>query len=450
MKRVVERCVEVRRVSYEESDTDQHPFSIPLSRYAHTVACVDDFHETTEQVTPRGIVSFGGFGHGSFMNDLQYFNAQHKYWEHWYPHSSSRSSQDANLSEIFRSRRSSFEWINDSSRHHVPLDDQEIRRRANHSCIIKFDTQTNDYKLIFFGGMSNVFHANHCSEVLEYCCATKRWKQLIFSRKEPGEFPNSAYENTEIAKMKRSAHVFVYFSHLDKMYIHGGHAMEMYYDDVVEIDLKNYTWDRVTLTSQTKPAARCVHLGVIHSFNKFVVCFGVNGLARFNDMYEYDITHRAWKQIEYQNAPPSKRGAVRGVMVGPDTLFCFGGRPENLSEDKLNDFYLFHFRTRVWTKLELAFEGSFIPKGVSSYGMASLSMYSSNPHYQFTTYQSIQYFKLYSKIYLFGGNIIGDTVINDMYEITMESQDMLQTKNRLFYQVYPHFTDMLIVCGENK
>jgi N-acetylneuraminic acid mutarotase len=136
----------------------------------------------------------------------------------------------------------------------------------------------------------------------------------------------------------------------NRMYIFGGYDGRdgNYFNDLFFFNFETQRWDEMPSVLGDRPEARTDHIMVLHS-SKIYIFGGYNGSSRFNDLCEYAVEKKRWRQIEATGVVPSRRFGHSGVVhSASNRLIVFGGWD---GRDTLNDLFEFNFETQEWQKM---------------------------------------------------------------------------------------------------
>lgn len=192
----------------------------------------------------------------------------------------------------------------------------------NHSCIIY------NNMMLFFGGYDGM---NNTNNLYSYHLKYHKWN-LITTQ---GDIPKG--RNGHTATLNES----------NKMYIIGGWLGSgvLASDDVYELDLKNYSWQRIILD-------RSIGASNMHSTNyykgRLVIFRGGNGREYLNNLIGVNIEKKTCMELDTQGRSPSPRANHGSTIVG-NSMFIFGGWN---GQSRLDDLYSLNLDRLIWTSIE--------------------------------------------------------------------------------------------------
>jgi N-acetylneuraminic acid mutarotase len=133
------------------------------------------------------------------------------------------------------------------------------------------------------------------------------------------------------------------------MYIYGGHntqpASEYFQSvkqDLYEYDLATRAWKEVTMANEGP--RRTEHTAAVYN-DSMVVFGGYSGTGYDNTVLLYDFNTMLWQQLATQGEAPSARSAHTAVVVG-NSMYIFGGWN---GTQCMNDLHELNFETKTWT-----------------------------------------------------------------------------------------------------
>jgi len=173
-----------------------------------------------------------------------------------------------------------------------------------------------------------------CEKLCSTCCDYRLWRRFFVDI------------NTS-CPAGRLCHTAV--AHNNKMYIYGGHITQpsSEYFHTVKQDL--YEYDILTREWREIPVAegaprRTEHTAIVYN-NSMVVFGGYSGNGYENSVMVFDFGTQAWQQLATQGESPSARSAHTAVAVGK-SMYVFGGWNGNHC---MNDLHELNFETNTWT-----------------------------------------------------------------------------------------------------
>ncbi|CAE8631732.1 unnamed protein product, partial [Polarella glacialis] len=179
-------------------------------------------------------------------------------------------------------------------------------------------------------------------------------------------------------------HIIDFFAVINdqSMYIYGGEASATYgqtnehkkLDDLWEYSVADESWIDLTALAQEdslatgdfkKPCARSQHAAVLDTTKYQMLIFGgacyIRGdFEAVNDLWQYDIVQKQWRQIISQFDPrdrPAPRRHLTAVLEAPENMmYVFGGRgySSDNGETVYNDLWKCDVNTFGWTLLTAA------------------------------------------------------------------------------------------------
>jgi N-acetylneuraminic acid mutarotase len=151
----------------------------------------------------------------------------------------------------------------------------------------------------------------------------------------------------------------------NKMYVFGGWNgfTKTWFNDLFEFDFDTKTWRQIEAKGQV-PKQRTSHAAVVFKDSMYVFA-GFSGDAYLNDIHEYNFATETWTDITPLTSgdKPDPRSRFCAVVRG-DCMYMLGGWNK---VNYFNDFYMYHFETKNWTKIQ----GKFDIPGISQYSLTS-------------------------------------------------------------------------------
>uniref|UniRef100_A0A0G4GFY8 RING-type domain-containing protein n=1 Tax=Chromera velia CCMP2878 TaxID=1169474 RepID=A0A0G4GFY8_9ALVE len=142
-----------------------------------------------------------------------------------------------------------------------------------------------------------------------------------------------------------------------KMMVFGGWDGKTRFNDVQEFDLERKVWREIAIEgpSTSQPAGRFGHTAVVYKQSMYVFG-GWNGNDTLVDLYEFGHVSEQWFHVTARGDIPKARYRHSAVVHGC-CMFIFGGVDKR--QERFNDLYEFSFDTRCWTKIHI--HGASIP-----------------------------------------------------------------------------------------
>jgi N-acetylneuraminic acid mutarotase len=182
---------------------------------------------------------------------------------------------------------------------------------------------------------------------------------------DPATKTSSFLETTGTPFSKRSALTAVGWK--NRMLVFGGWNgfTRTWFNDVHEFNFDTKTWRQVDAKG-TPPNQRTSHAAVVYK-NCMYVYAGFSGDQYLNDLYEYNIETETWTNLTplICGERPEPRSRFCAAVHGP-YMYVLGGWNK---VTYFNDFWMFNFETREWTKVKGSHQHA-IP-GISQYSLAS-------------------------------------------------------------------------------
>jgi len=153
------------------------------------------------------------------------------------------------------------------------------------------------------------------------------------------------------------------------MYVFGGWNgfTRTWFNDVNEFNFETKTWRQIDAKGKL-PVQRTSHACVVYG-NRMYVFGGFSGDGYLNDLHEFNFETETWTDITpfTSGERPDPRSRFCAVVNG-QYMYVLGGWNK---VNYFNDFYMYNFETRVWSKIH---GNSEIP-GISQYSIASHNDY---------------------------------------------------------------------------
>ena len=132
-----------------------------------------------------------------------------------------------------------------------------------------------------------------------------------------------------------------------KVYLIGGSNLEIDNEKMFEFDISTSEWKSVKPHGGIKPDWRDEHSAVL--WNDIIVLFSGNVKGfKSNDVWFYYIKENKWEEIKTSD-PPAERSNHCATIYG-DSMFIFGGKDSE--NNKLNDLWQLNLTTKAWKKIE--------------------------------------------------------------------------------------------------
>jgi N-acetylneuraminic acid mutarotase len=153
--------------------------------------------------------------------------------------------------------------------------------------------------------------------------------------------------------------------HKDSVYTFGGWNgfSRTWFNDVNCLDFTTMNW-RAIQAKGTPPRERTSHSAVVWKDSMYVFG-GFSGEEYLNDLHEFDFNTETWRDISHEckGNIPAPRSRFCAAVHG-DFMFLLGGWNK---VGYFNDFYMFNFRTKVWSCIP---SGNFKIPSISQYSLA--------------------------------------------------------------------------------
>lgn len=138
-------------------------------------------------------------------------------------------------------------------------------------------------------------------------------------------------------------------SHNNKMYIYGGHitqpSSEYFHtvkQDLYEYDISTRLWREIPV-SEGAPR-RTEHTAIVYK-NSMVVFGGYSGSGYENGVMVFDFGTQQWSQLVAQGEAPTARSAHTAVVMG-NSMYIFGGWN---GVHCMSDLHELNFETNTWS-----------------------------------------------------------------------------------------------------
>lgn len=179
--------------------------------------------------------------------------------------------------------------------------------------------------IYIFGGYDG---CNRVNDFWKFDPITEQWSLV----EGPGNPPTPRHSHSGV-------------EHDGSMYIFAGYDGN-YRSDFHQFDFKAHKWSAVTVKGSC-PKARYRTSAVAYQ-NKMLVVGGHDGAKHLNDFFQFNFDNNVWSLIEYKGSilPPSPRDSHSAVVFG-DSMYLFGGS----TGAARNDLYEFRLDTKQWREV---------------------------------------------------------------------------------------------------
>lgn len=158
----------------------------------------------------------------------------------------------------------------------------EIDARTHHTSPVIQD------KLLIFGGGHNGADPVEDDAVHVFDASTNTWTSPATEGKAPSP---------------RQGHLMVAIG--NKVYLHGGMAGNVFFDDLHVFDFESSTWTRAD-PLEGQPSARAAHGGIACD-RRMIIFGGMNDTGALNDLFTLDTETMQWTEMAFEVAPPTPR-----------------------------------------------------------------------------------------------------------------------------------------------
>ncbi len=193
--------------------------------------------------------------------------------------------------------------------------------------------------IVLFGGYDESIH-DPLQDTWEYNINTKIWTEY-----NSGEF--------DIRPVKL-CHLRMSYIGGNKAILFGGNTPaqvgSIYPDTTWEYDSTTHLWTDINPTN--KPAGRFDH-SLTYDFdrNKVILFGGVTKTSCYNnDLWEFDIETKEWKEIIVSGIKPPKRQEHDMTYIGNNKAILFGGEVDDVGD--YNDTWIYDTVAQTWTEYE--------------------------------------------------------------------------------------------------
>jgi len=149
--------------------------------------------------------------------------------------------------------------------------------------------------------------------------------------------------STDAVAAPRSKHTAVYFR--GAFYVFGGDNGDSRLNDLYEFNLEKKEWREVK-TKGNPPEPRYYHSAVVNGTHMYI--FGGYTNENNNDLWQYDFDAAQWTHLECAGDVPSKRSGHCAAIHGGN-MYVFGGYDGSA---RLNDIFCFDFENKTWRMVE--------------------------------------------------------------------------------------------------
>lgn len=262
---------------------------------------------------------------------------------------------------------------------------------------------------VMFGGTGFTW----LKDIFAYNCITRRWRKI---RDTTGERP-----------MGRAGHSACVYG--DKVIVFGGWNGRRTLNDMFEYCFTTNRWEHIEYDSYIAPAPRDSHAAVIANGCMYVVGGG-DGAIRLNDMWEYHIESRTWRQFNCMGQVTAGRaGHVCCLYKNFDEskIIMFGGGNGESKDGWMTEIFECDLVARKWTLIET-------PNGEKSspgaYGLSAIIHKNS--------------------MYVFGGGD-GMNWFNTVYQYNIDESHNRKCVKKVMQSSLQkkHFCDVDVVCCED-
>jgi len=199
--------------------------------------------------------------------------------------------------------------------------------------------------------------------------------------------------------IKRWAHTAVTIG--ENMYIYGGCGdKSLNFKEVMQFSYTNCQWSVLKSTDQHNPIyppSRDSHVSFGYK-NKLYIFGGTSSNIRLNDLWEFDIEKRKWREVHTTGEIPPPRDAHAATMID-NSAIIFGGKS---STEKLSDVHILNIEYKEIDSEPILSWGMCIQMGNAPCARDGHSMCT-----------------IGNAIYLFGGENNEKLMLNDLYQATL-------------------------------
>jgi N-acetylneuraminic acid mutarotase len=179
--------------------------------------------------------------------------------------------------------------------------------------------------MVIFGGQSD----KYCNDTHFLEFKTSSWRPINVG----GAIPCGRYYHSAVI-------------YGDTMIVFGGEKrLDTYLNDLYILNLTNYSWSKID--SKQVPGKRYNHSCCIYD-SKMFIFGGYGGEVRYNDLWQFDITSKAWKLVDCCGEIPGEMSGHSATVIG-DEMFIFGGGRNHVYYSTL---YRYNFHRREFQIVE--------------------------------------------------------------------------------------------------
>ncbi|XP_072026135.1 rab9 effector protein with kelch motifs-like [Amphiura filiformis] len=133
----------------------------------------------------------------------------------------------------------------------------------------------------------------------------------------------------------RLGHVMVGIG--NKIYLHGGMARDIFYNELYELDIDTMTW-KVLRCKGDVPQGCTAHAAVAISNTQFCIQGGMTSSGALDSTYVFDIVSCRWKKMNFEGSPPECR-LDHAICLGYITTYPKNDatKQDNVSDEEHED-----------------------------------------------------------------------------------------------------------------
>lgn len=157
----------------------------------------------------------------------------------------------------------------------------------------------------------------------------------------------------------RFDHVVEYHAATNKLYLFGGLAGGVYFNDVWSLDLATLTWEELYpntpgVANTSYPAPRITAIMSLDEAGQFLyLATGQNGGTEYNDVWRFNLSSKSWQKLctgsPCTNTTPELRYGAAGASLGGDLIISHG-----FSAGRYDNTWRFDTSAGQWEKLSPA------------------------------------------------------------------------------------------------